>query len=193
VRVTATELPDVLVVEPDVFRDDRGFFVETYHAGRYALSGLPARFEQDNHSKSIAGTIRGLHVQVGRPQGKLVRVISGAVYDVAVDVRRGSPTFGRWVAVTLSAENFKQCFVPNGFAHGFAVLTPTAEVEYKCTDVYDSASEIGIAWNDPTLAIPWPVSTPILSPRDRSHPLLDDQLARLPVYAADGARRCRRF
>jgi dTDP-4-dehydrorhamnose 3,5-epimerase len=185
VRVTSTEIPEVLIIEPEVFHDDRGFFLETYHAERYARSGLATRFEQDNHSKSIQGTIRGLHLQVGRPQGKLVRAIAGAVYDVAVDVRRGSPTFGRWVAVTLSAENFKQCFIPSGFAHGFAVLTPTAEIEYKCTDVYDPASEIGIAWNDPTLAIPWPVSTPILSQRDHNHPLLDDQLDRLPVYTPE--------
>ncbi len=138
---------------------------------------------QDNHSRSAAGTIRGLHLQIGRPQAKLVRVISGAIYDVAVDVRRGSPTFGRWVAATLSAENSRQCYIPGGFAHGFCVISPVAEVEYKCTDFYEPAAEIGIAWNDPALAIPWPVDKPLLSGRDQGHPTLAGQTDRLPIYA----------
>jgi dTDP-4-dehydrorhamnose 3,5-epimerase len=180
--VTASEVPDVLVVEPDVHGDARGFFLETYHVERYRAHGIRGPFVQDNHSRSVGGTIRGLHLQVDNPQGKLVRVISGAVFDVGVDVRRGSPTFGRWVGVTLTAENFKQCYIPEGFAHGFCVLSPVAEVEYKCTAFYDPASEIGIAWNDPQLGIAWPAGTPLLSDRDRRHPTLAEVSARLPLY-----------
>jgi dTDP-4-dehydrorhamnose 3,5-epimerase len=175
-------LPEVLIIEPKVFRDDRGFFVETYHAPRYAAHGVAGTFVQDNQSRSVANTLRGLHLQVGRPQAKLVRAILGEIYDVAVDVRRGSPTFGRWNAVRLSADNFKQCYIPPGFAHGFAVLSPIAEVEYKCTDVYDPASEIGIAWNDPAIGIVWPIAQPLLSARDKGHPTLAEQSARLPYY-----------
>ena len=183
-RIVSTDLPGVLVIEPDVHRDARGFFVEAFHAGRYRDLGIDGPFVQDNHSRSLGGTIRGLHLQVGRPQAKLVRVIEGTVYDVAVDVRRGSPTFGRWVAVTLSADNFKQCYVPAGFAHGFGVLSEAAQVEYKCTDYYDPATEIGIAWNDSSLAIPWPVERPLLSDRDLRHPTLAEQTDRLPAYSA---------
>jgi dTDP-4-dehydrorhamnose 3,5-epimerase len=184
VQVVPTELPGVLIIEPDVHRDDRGFFVETYHADRYRAHGIAGPFVQDNHSRSTLGTLRGLHLQVGRPQGKLIRVIEGSVFDVAVDVRRGSPTFGRWVSVVLSAENFKQCYVPPGLAHGFCVTSPVAQVEYKCTDVYDPASEIGIAWNDAALAISWPVADPLLSPRDRRHPRLAELTDRLPRFEA---------
>lgn len=173
-RFVPTEIPDVLVVEPDVLRDGRGYFLETYHAGKYRAGGIDGPFVQDNHSRSVRGTLRGLHLQLRRPQGKLIRVIEGEIFDVAVDVRRGSPTFGKWVAVTLSADNFLQCYVPAGFAHGFCVTTAVAQVEYKCTDLYDAASEIGIAWNDPALAIPWPLDDPILSDRDRRHPRLAD-------------------
>jgi len=180
VRVVKTELPGVLVIEPEVHADGRGFFLETYHAARYSEHGIDGPFVQDNHSRSTGGTLRGLHLQVRRPQGKLVRVIEGEIFDVAVDVRRGSPTFGRWVAVSLSADNFRQCYIPEGFAHGFCVVTPIAQVEYKCTDLYDPDSEIGIAWNDPALAIPWPVRDPILSNRDRHHPTLAEQTDRLP-------------
>jgi dTDP-4-dehydrorhamnose 3,5-epimerase len=182
VRVLPTAIPGVLVIEPDVHADGRGFFVETYHAERYRQHGIDGPFVQDNHSRSVAGTLRGLHLQIRRPQGKLVRVIEGEVYDVAVDVRRGSPTFGRWVAVTLTAENFKQCYIPPGFAHGFCVVSPIAQVEYKCTDVYDPASEVGVAWNDPGLAIAWPVRDPLLSPRDTGHPHLADLTDQLPVW-----------
>jgi dTDP-4-dehydrorhamnose 3,5-epimerase len=182
VRVTPTEIPDVLVIEHEVVRDPRGFFLETYHLEKYRACGIDAIFIQDNYSRSVGGTVRGLHLQVGRPQAKLVRVVAGAIYDVAVDVRRGSPTFGRWAAVTLSADNFKQCFIPAGFAHGFAVLSEEADVEYKCTDVYDPSAEVGIAWDDPDLAIPWPVSQPVLSARDRRHPTLVAQTDRLPTY-----------
>jgi len=182
VRFVQTDLPGVLVIEPDVYQDPRGFFLETYHAAKYRDGGIEAPFVQDNHSRSIRGTLRGLHLQPGRPQGKLIRVVEGEIYDVAVDLRRGSPTFGRWVAITLSAENFKQCYVPPGFAHGFCVLSQDAQVEYKCTDLYEPASEIGVAWNDPALAIPWPVSKPILSDRDRRYSTLAELSDRLPVY-----------
>jgi len=133
----------VLIVEPDVFRDARGFFVETFHAARYRQGGIPYDFVQDNHSRSVRGTLRGLHAQRTRPQGKLVRAVRGEIFDVAVDIRPGSATFGKWVGDRLSEENFRQIFVPPGFAHGFCVLSEVAEVEYKCTDFYDRADEIG--------------------------------------------------
>jgi dTDP-4-dehydrorhamnose 3,5-epimerase len=181
VRFDPTELPGVLIIEPDVYRDGRGYFLETYHADKYRAGGITAPFVQDNHSRSAGGTVRGLHLQLRHPQGKLIRVIEGEIYDVAVDVRRGSPTFGRFVGVTLSADNFRQCYVPAGFAHGFCVVSPLAQVEYKCTDVYDPAGEIGIAWDDPALGIPWPAIEPILSERDRHHPRLAD-VVELPVW-----------
>lgn len=181
-RVLPTELPGVVIIEPDVHRDGRGFFLETYHADRYRDHGMPGPFVQDNHSQSVAGTLRGLHLQLRRPQGKLIRVVEGEVFDVAVDVRRGSPTFGRWVSVTLTADNFRQCYVPPGFAHGFCVVSPIAQLEYKCTDLYDPASEIGIAWNDPAIGISWPVTDPILSQRDSRHPTLAELGDRLPVW-----------
>jgi dTDP-4-dehydrorhamnose 3,5-epimerase len=183
VRFVPTALAGVIVVEPDVYWDERGYFFETYHAEKYRQGGIPGPFVQDNHSRSIAGALRGLHLQVGRPQGKLIRVIEGEVYDVAVDVRRGSPAFGRWVGVMLSAENFRQCYIPPGFAHGFCVVSPIAQVEYKCTDLYDASTEIGIAWNDPALAIAWPVDQPTLSPRDQHHHSLADLADVLPVYS----------
>ena len=181
-RVVPTDIPGVVIVEPDVHVDGRGFFLETYHADRYKANGIQGPFVQDNHSRSIAGTLRGLHLQLTRPQGKLVRVIEGEVFDVAVDVRRGSPTFGRFVGVTLTAGNFRQCYIPPGFAHGFCVTSPTAQVEYKCTDFYDPRDEIGVAWNDPAIGIPWPVKDPLLSVRDRKHPTLADAGDRLPVW-----------
>jgi dTDP-4-dehydrorhamnose 3,5-epimerase len=182
-RVVETALPGVVVVEPDVHRDGRGFFLETYHADRYREHGIPGPFVQDNHSRSTAGTLRGLHLQLKRPQGKLIRVIEGEIFDVAVDVRRGSPSFGRWVGVTLTAENFKQVYVPPGFAHGFCTVSEVAQVEYKCTDLYDPASEIGVAWNDPALAIAWPVSQPLLSNRDSRHPRLSELTGILPTFS----------
>ncbi len=181
-RFVPTELPGVLVIEPDVHQDPRGFFLETYHAEKYRAGGIEGPFLQDNHSRSVRGTLRGLHLQVGRPQGKLIHVVEGEIYDVAVDVRRGSPTFGAWVGVTLSAANFKQCYVPPGFAHGFCVVSGDAQVEYKCTDLYDPSTEIGIAWNDPALGIIWPIAEPLLSDRDRRHPLLASLMAELPVW-----------
>jgi len=182
VRVAATSLPDVLIIEPDVHADGRGFFLETYQADRYRACGIPGPFVQDNHSRSAAGTLRGLHLQVRRPQGKLIRVVEGEIFDVAVDVRRGSPTFGRWVGVSLSAESFKQMYIPIGFAHGFAVISQTAQVEYKATDFYDREGELGIAWNDPALGIGWPSATPMLSARDSKHPSLADVMDQLPTY-----------
>ncbi len=182
-RVVSTEIPGVLLIEPDVHRDDRGFFVETYRADEYRVGGVPGPFVQDNYSRSVARTLRGLHLQLRRPQGKLIRVVRGAVFDVAVDVRRGSPTFLKWVGLTLSAENFRQCYVPPGIAHGFCALSEMADIEYKCTDVYDPESDVGIAWNDPALAIAWPIADPLLSARDRKHPPVAALLDRLPVFA----------
>jgi len=185
VRCTPSSIPEVLIIEPDVHRDGRGFFVETYHAERYRASGIRSVFVQDNHTRSLARTIRGLHMQHRRPQAKLIRVIAGEIYDVAVDLRRGSPSFGRSVSVVLSAENFKQCYIPVGFAHGFCVLTGTAEVEYKCSALYDPADEFGIAWNDPTLAIQWPITDPLLSGRDKRNPPLAEIADQLPGYVTD--------
>ena len=184
VRFVPTSLPGVVLVEPDVHQDTRGFFLETYHAEKYRAGGIEGPFVQDNHSRSVRGTVRGLHLQLRRPQGKLIRVIEGEIYDVAVDARRHSPTFGAWVGVTLSATNFRQCYVPPGFAHGFCVVSEDAQVEYKCTDLYDPASEIGVAWNDPAIGIAWPVSEPLLSDRDRKHPPLMAHLANLPLWTA---------
>ena len=183
-KFVPTGLPGVIIVEPDVHRDGRGYFVETYHAEKYRAGGIEGPFVQDNQSRSIGRTLRGLHLQVGRPQGKLIRVIEGEIYDVAVDVRRGSPTFGRWVGVTLSAESFRQCYVPPGFAHGFFAVSQVAQVEYKCTDLYDRKGEIGVAWNDPALAIAWPPGEPILSDRDRAQPTLAELGEALPIYSA---------
>jgi dTDP-4-dehydrorhamnose 3,5-epimerase len=178
-------LPGVLVIEPDVYRDDRGFFLETYHASRYQAAGVPGSFVQDNHSRSVRGTLRGMHAQLARPQAKLIRVLAGEIYDVAVDIRRDSPTFGRWVGVMLSAQNCRQCYIPIGFAHGFCVTSDAAEVEYKCTDFYDPAAELRIAWNDPDLAIEWPEPDPLLSEKDRVAPRLRDVMHLLPVYEPD--------
>lgn len=181
-RCTPSSIPEVVIIEPDVHRDDRGFFVETYHAEKYLAGGIASVFIQDNHTRSLVRTIRGLHMQRRRPQAKLIRVVAGEIFDVAVDLRRGSPSFGQSVGVVLSADNFKQCFIPTGFAHGFCVLTGTADVEYKCSDIYDPDDEFGIAWNDPELAIPWPVTDPHLSDRDRCNPTLAEVVDRLPSY-----------
>jgi dTDP-4-dehydrorhamnose 3,5-epimerase len=183
VRVAPAAIPGIVIIEPEVYRDPRGFFLETYHAEKYRAAGISGAFVQDNHSRSLKGTLRGLHLQLQRPQGKLVRVIEGEIYDVAVDVRRGSPTFGKWMGVTLSAENFRQCYLPPGFAHGFAVVSAVAQVEYKCTALYDPNSELGIAWNDPAIGIDWPISDPLLSERDTRHLTLSAVMERLPVLA----------
>jgi dTDP-4-dehydrorhamnose 3,5-epimerase len=167
-KTTPTDLPDVLLIHPAVHRDDRGFFLETYHAERYEKAGLSKPFVQDNHSRSARGTLRGLHAQIERPQGKLVRVTQGEVLDVAVDIRHGSPTFGQHVGVVLTAEGFEQLWIPEGFAHGFCVLSETAELQYKCTDFYDPTSELTIAWDDPDIGIRWPAEEPpLLSEKDR--------------------------
>ena len=181
-RFRPTDLPGVVLVDPDVHRDDRGFFLEAYHAEKYRAGGIDGPFVQDSHSRSIGGTLRGLHLQRRHPQGKLIRVIEGEIFDVAVDVRRGSPSFGRWMGVTLSAENFVQCYIPPGFAHGFCVISPVAQVEYKCTDLYDPSSELGIAWNDPAIGIAWPVERPRLSARDQNHPTLAQAFDLLPEW-----------
>jgi dTDP-4-dehydrorhamnose 3,5-epimerase len=164
-------------------RDERGFFLESYHQRKYADGGIDRLFVQDNHSCSAKGTLRGLHMQLARPQGKLVRAIRGSVWDVAVDVRRGSPTFGRHVAVELNAESQLQLYLPPGLAHGFLVTSETAEFEYKCTDFYDPTSELAILWNDPELAIPWPILEPLLSAKDRDAPRLAEVMEQLPAYS----------
>lgn len=170
-KFTATDISDVVLIEPQVFGDERGFFMETWHAEKFAEAGINAAFVQDNHSRSVQGTLRGLHYQLKQPQGKLVRVISGEVFDVAVDFRKDSPTFGRWVGVTLSAENRKMLWVPPGFGHGFYVTSETAEFVYKCTNFYAPEHEKTVYWDDPDLAIKWPLLpdlSPLLSPKDES-------------------------
>jgi dTDP-4-dehydrorhamnose 3,5-epimerase len=166
-KVTATAIPDVRVIEPQVFGDARGFFLESWNERAFAAAGIRAGFVQDNHSRSARGVLRGMHYQLNQPQGKLVRVIAGEVFDVAVDLRRASPTFGRWVGTALSAENKRAVWVPAGFAHGFLVVSEHAEVLYKATDYYAPADERSIAWNDPELAIGWPLAAaPVLSAKD---------------------------
>lgn len=173
-NVIDTELPGVKIIEPRVHGDGRGFFVETFQAKRYAeAAGIDLPFVQDNHSRSRRGVLRGLHLQTRRPQGKLVRVARGEVFDVAADIDPKSPTFGRWVGVTLSDTNHRQLWVPAGYAHGFVVLSETADFEYKCTDYYDPEAETGARWDDPQLAIAWPIPDPILSEKDKRLPSLD--------------------
>ena len=178
-----TPLAGVILVEPDVHRDARGFFLESYHAGKYLEGGVPGPFVQDNHSSSQRGTLRGLHSQWRRPQGKLVRVLHGEIFDVAVDARLGSPRFGQWVGVTLTGENHHQLWVPAGFIHGFCVVSERAEVEYKCTDLYDPGGELGVAWNDPDIGIVWPVKEPVLSGKDAAAPRLKDVREKLMNFA----------
>ena len=178
----ATEIPGVVIIEPKVFRDDRGFFLETFQSEKYRAGGVDAVFVQDNHSYSVRGTLRGLHAQNPCAQGKLLRVIAGEVFDVAVDARRGSPTYGRHVCAVLSAGNFRQIYVPPGLLHGFVVTSEVAQVEYKCTTFYRPDAELCVAWNDPELAIPWPIADPILSPRDAAAPRLRDVQHRLIDY-----------
>ena len=173
-KVTRTKLPGVLVIEPDVFGDDRGWFCETWAQLRYAEIGVPELFVQDNVSMSARGILRGLHLQHPWGQGKLVQVVQGSVYDVAVDVRVDSPTFGQWIGETLSAEEHRQVWIPPGFAHGFCVTSETAVFMYKCTEAYHRETELGVAWNDPDLAIPWPVAAPTLSAKDSAYPRLRD-------------------
>ncbi|MFN7976749.1 MAG: dTDP-4-dehydrorhamnose 3,5-epimerase [Vicinamibacterales bacterium] len=177
--VTSGPLDGIKVIQPAVYRDARGFFLETYHEQRYRAAGIDVTFVQDNFSRSSRHTIRGLHMQVATAQAKLVRVVSGAIFDVAVDARPASPTFGRWFGLELSAENFTQLFIPAGFAHGFAVTTAAAEIEYKCSAFYDPADEVAIRYDDPAIGIEWPVTSPVLSARDAAAPRLADVRRRL--------------
>jgi dTDP-4-dehydrorhamnose 3,5-epimerase len=181
-RVVPTELPEVLLIEPKVFRDPRGQFYESFQARSYAEAGIPGPFVQDNHSRSVRGTLRGLHFQEPRAQGKLVQVLRGTVYDVAVDIRRGSPRFGKWVGIELSDQDVRQLWIPPGFAHGFCVLSESADFFYKCTELYASEFDRSIAWSDPAIGIRWPVVAPLLSNKDREAPLLANAPA-LPSYS----------
>ena len=181
-QITPTPLKDLFQIEPDVFGDARGKFVEIFRESRYEAAGVTKAFVQDNFSWSVRGTLRGLHYQLAKPQGKLVTVVKGSVYDVAVDIRQGSPTFGHWYGAELSDTNMRQLYVPPGFAHGFCVLSDEAGFLYKCTEVYSPADERGIRWDDPALAIAWPVRAPLLSPKDQAYKCLADMLQELPHY-----------
>lgn len=182
-KIIETDLPGCLIIEPRVFADERGFFYESFNADKLAEQGLPLSFKQGNVSQSAKGVLRGLHYQWPKPQGKLVSVLQGEVWDVAVDIRRGSPTFGQWTAVLLSAENKRHFWIPEGFAHGFVVLSERALFTYLCSETYDAAADANIAWNDAALAIDWPVSAPQLSAKDAAAPFLADiGDERLPVY-----------
>jgi len=184
-KTIETDLPGCLVLEPQVFGDDRGFFYESFNQDKLAAIGLAPGFVQGNVSSSVRGVLRGLHYQWPRPQGKLVSVLEGEVWDVAVDIRRGSPDFGRWTAVVLSAENKRHFWIPEGFAHGFVVLSERALFTYLCTATYDRAGDAGIRWDDPQLAIDWPVSAPLLSDKDAKAPFLAEVAPeRLPVLPA---------
>ena len=184
-KFSEKSLPGVLLIEPMVFEDDRGYFMETYHTGKYSEAGLDQAFVQDNHSQSRQFTLRGLHYQLKHPQGKLVYVITGEILDIAVDIRSGSPTFGRWTGTLLSDKNKRQLFIPGGFAHGFCVLSEIADVIYKCTDVYTPGDEYGILWSDPAIDIVWPIENPGLSEKDAKSPLLNDvPEEHLPLYEA---------
>jgi dTDP-4-dehydrorhamnose 3,5-epimerase len=183
VKITNMSLPEVLLIEPKRFGDARGYFLETWHEERYATAGFKQRFVQDNLSCSAHGILRGLHLQHPNDQGKLVYVLAGEVFDVAVDVRVGSPNFGKWTGALLSSEDHRQLWIPPGFAHGFCVTSDTALFAYKCTALYSVANELGVAWNDPAIAVAWPVAQPQLSTKDKVLPRLADiDPARLPRY-----------
>jgi len=182
-KITPMSLPEVLLVEPQRFGDARGYFMETWRQERYQAAGINQPFVQDNLSRSVRGILRGLHLQNPNAQGKLVYVLEGEVFDVAVDVRVGSPHFGQWTGAVLSSEDHRQLWIPPGFAHGFCVTSATALFAYKCTAPYSAADEVGVLWNDPALAIPWPVATPQLSAKDGALPRLADiDKVRLPRY-----------
>jgi dTDP-4-dehydrorhamnose 3,5-epimerase len=180
-NVTTTALPGVLVIDPKVFRDQRGLFLETFEATRYAAHGMPTAFAQDNFSRSVKGTLRGLHFQEPNAQGKLVQVTRGTVFDVVVDIRRGSPTFARWVGIELSGETARQMWIPPGFAHGFCVTSDTADFWYKCTTPYTPEHDRAIRWDDGQIGIAWPVDEPLLSKKDAAAPTLADAPV-LPTY-----------
>jgi len=181
-KITPTQIPEVLLIEPDVFGDNRGFFMESWHKQKFAGQGLAVDFVQDNHSRSAQAVLRGLHYQLRQPQGKLVRVVTGCVFDVAVDIRLGSPTFGQWVGVELSEDNHHQLYIPPGFAHGFCVMSEMADFLYKCTVEYNPQDEHGIMWNDPAIGIRWPGDNFVISEKDKVNSLLEDMTERLPVY-----------
>lgn len=182
-KMIKTDLPGCLVFEPRVFGDERGFFYESFNADKLATLGLELRFKQGNVSSSAQGVLRGLHYQWPKPQGKYIAVLQGEVWDVAVDIRRGSPTYGKWTAVVLSAENKRHFWIPEGFAHGFVALSETALFTYLCTDTYDAQADASLRWDDPELAIDWPISAPSLSPKDAAAAFLRDiPTERLPVY-----------
>jgi len=188
IHLTPTKLAGVVVIDTDFFRDERGFFIESYHKQRFAECGLDYEFVQDNHSRSIARVLRGLHYQdTSAPMGKLVRCTGGTIHDVAVDIQVGSPTFGEWVMVELSADNMRQLMVPPGFAHGFVTASDAAEVQYKCTGFYTPAAEGVLAWNDPEVGIEWPITPPILSARDQRGMSLSDYV-RAPAFSYQGGR-----
>jgi dTDP-4-dehydrorhamnose 3,5-epimerase len=181
VTVNELSIPGVLLIQPACFEDQRGFFLETWRRDVYREAGIDRDFVQDNRSHSKKGVLRGLHYQLRHPQAKLVYAVTGTIFDVAVDIRRGSPTFGRWTGAELSAENHRQIYVPEGFAHGFVVLSDCADVIYKCTDFYAPGDEYGLLWSDPAIGIDWPAASPILSDKDRKNPALDQIPAdRLP-------------
>jgi dTDP-4-dehydrorhamnose 3,5-epimerase len=184
VRFEKTELEGVTLCIPDVFRDARGFFLETYHAQKYMAGGVKAVFVQDNRSRSTKGVLRGLHFQLHKPQAKLLSCTLGEIFDVAVDIRRGSPTFGKWTGTVLSDVNHHQLYIPEGFAHGFCVISEVAEIMYKCSELYDPRDDRGIRWNDPEVGVAWPVAEPVLSAKDAGQPFLKD--AELPAYRKTG-------
>ncbi len=185
VKFEKTELGGVVLCVPNVLRDTRGFFVETFQSAKYAAGGIDCTFVQDNRSRSVKGVLRGLHYQLRKPQAKLVCCLRGDIFDVAVDIRRGSPTFGKWSAAVLSEENQHQLFIPAGFAHGFCVLSDMAEIFYKCSEFYDASDDRGLCWNDPEIGIVWPGDgPPMLSEKDKVQPLLKDLTAdNLPVFS----------
>lgn len=188
-KVSPTRLPSVLLIEPRRFADERGYLMEAYHQERYAAVGIDLPFVQDNVSRSTRGVLRGMHFQQPHAQGKLIQVLAGSVFDVAVDIRVGSPDFGRWTGATLTAENHHQLYIPPGFAHGFVVLSDEAIVHYKCTALFHPASERALRWDDPRLAIEWPVTDVSVSPKDRAAPTLADFPAdQLPRFRSDADR-----
>lgn len=184
-KVITSHLEGALILEPRVFGDARGFFMESWNARRYREAGIDEQFVQDNVSRSVRGVLRGLHLQHPQGQGKLVQVLEGEVFDVAVDIRKGSPTYGQWEGVALSGENHRQFYIPPGFAHGFCVLSDTALFSYKCTEFYAPENEVSIRWDDPEIGIDWPIDSPVLSPKDANGVLLRDLPAhRQPMYGA---------
>ena len=180
--IRPTSLPGVVVIEPTVHADERGFFLESFSARRFGEAGLPGSFVQDNHSRSVRGVLRGMHYQLRRPQGKLISVIRGEVFDVALDIRRGSPSFGQWFGTVLSGDEPRFMYIPPGLAHGFCVLSEVADLVYKCTDLYDPDDDHGVHWRDERSGITWPVESPILSAKDRRYAPLDPAREDLPMF-----------